>query len=276
MRLTIVSVCLMAVCWSDSGNAATRRAAAQIVSPKRNEAVAGTCEVTGKLQVPGQPIVLVRPDFGDKHYWVQSPPVMGERGYFKAAVKIGNDKAKSGSKFLVCVVVLRSAAEAEFFKGKESLPILPDELARSEEIPLILRRNAEAPGAELNVTFMRPQPNAKVHRLEECVGQGPPDLKPIVLVRSEEVNGEWWVQDEVVVGKGGYFKTVLHMGNDRTANGTRFRVVVVAPRGEKEAALLQVGAALKALPAGIPRSKEIQVELNNPQQPATVVPGGKK
>lgn len=262
-----VLVWLLFFAASENGMAATRRVAAQIMTPKRNEVVGTTILLMGKTQVAGQPIILVRPDFGDKHYWIQPLPELGGRGYFRAEVRVGNDQAKTGSKFFLTVVVLRSPTEMEHFKGKESIPLLPEGLAVSEEIPVVLRR-PEVPVVEggLKVTIMRPQPNAKVQRLDEFVGQAPANQKPVVLVRSEEVNGEWWVQDEAAVGQGGYFKTVLHFGNDRTPNGTRFRVMVVSPRNENEAGMLRAGTSVVTLPAGIPRSSEVRVELENPQR----------
>ena len=262
-RSSLLLVCLCSLAVADLP-AASRRTAAQILSPKRNDEVGPTCELTGRVQIPGQPIILVRPEFGDRQYWMQPLPELGERGLFRAEIRIGNEQAKAGSRFTVCVVVLRNEEELAFFKGKESLPELPQSLARSEEIPVVLSRaRPQQPAATFDVKFVRPLPNAKVKRLDECVGQFSGEGRPVVLVRAEEPNSEWWVQDETLVGKGGFFKATVHFGNDKSPKGMRFRVVVLNPRSDKEAVLFRVGAPIPMLPPAIPRSSEVLVELED-------------
>ena len=58
-RSTLLAAsCLLLVTCSDLP-AASKRTAAQILSPKRDTEVGQTCEVTGRLNIPGQPIILV-------------------------------------------------------------------------------------------------------------------------------------------------------------------------------------------------------------------------
>ncbi len=243
-----------------------KRKGAMIVSPKRNADVERSHEVIGKLFVPGQPVVLVRPEQGDGSWWIQPPTTLGERGYFKTDVRFGSSTSRRGDRFSLVVIVLQTQADIEYLRDREALPEIPELLWQSEAVPVVLGddvKKDKGPVA-ISAAVLKPLPDEKVRRIAELVGRLSAELKPIVLVAVDDSSGLWWVQDPVVVGKDGYFKSTVRFGNDETPNGTKFRVVVVTPRSGQEAAVLKFGTSIVDLPDGIPRSKEVVVELERP------------
>lgn len=242
------------------------RRSAMIVSPKRDKVVKREHEVIGKLSAAGQPVVLVRADRGDGTWWVQPAVTFTERGYFRTKVRFGGAASKRGDRFWLVVVVLRSEFEAELFKDRDSLPELPETLSQSEPIPVVLGEDASTDRAPAAVTaaILKPRQGEKVQRVTDVLGRTAENLQPVVLVRVDTGGGLWWVQDPVQLGKGGYFKARVRCGNDTTPSGTRFRIVVATPRSGQESAQLKSGMSLPSLPAEIPRSKVITVELQRP------------
>jgi hypothetical protein len=256
-----VSIALVAAAAHPGLAASPRRTAALVVSPKRGDRVQRTSTVFGRTLVPGCPLVLVRPAEGDRHWWVQPPVQMGERGYFRAEARFGNSGVAAGSEFVVLVVVLRSQRELDYFTENDSLAEVPRGVLQSERIRVILSDPAPARAGPVRASILKPQANARVRRMDELLGKVTHDSRPVVLVRSDEPNSLWWVQDEAVLGKGGYFKARARFGNASTPAGSRFETLVVLPRSEKEAKSLQTGTTLAELPAGIPRSKTVTVVL---------------
>ncbi|MDA1051484.1 MAG: hypothetical protein O3C40_13530 [Planctomycetota bacterium] len=264
--LLLIFVLLGAVTIDHQAQAGPKRRGAKIVSPKRDAEVGRSHEVIGKLDVPGQPVILVRPEEGDGTWWIQPAPTLSDRGYFKSEVRFGSETSRRGDRFSLAVIVLQSQADVEYLRDRESLAELPEALWQSEAVPVVLRDDVKQDRGPVAITaaVLKPQPDDKVKRITEMIGRVPEALRPIVLVRVDDSGGLWWVQDPVVMGKGGYFKSTVHFGNDNTPDGTKFRMVVVTPRSGQEAAVLKTGNSLADLPNGIPRSKEVIVQLERP------------
>lgn len=245
---------------------AAKRRGATIVSPKRDAEVKRTTEVVGKLQVRGQPVVLIRPAEGDGVWWIQPVPQIGERGHFKTEVRFGSATAKKGDKFLLAVLVLRSVAEFEYLKDKDSLMGLPGNILQSTQLSVVLAEDAKKdPGpAPITSAVLKPKADSKVERVAELIGRVEEDKQPVVLVRVDDAGGLWWVQDGVEMGQSGYFKTTVRFGNAKTKSGTKFQILVVTPRTGQESEPLKPGKSLAELPFGIPRSKVISVVLHRP------------
>ncbi len=249
----------------DQAFAGQKRSGAMIVSPKRNSDVDRTHEIIGKLHVPGQPVILVRPHKGDGSWWIQPPPTVSDKGYFKAEVRFGSDTSRQGDRFSLMVLVLQATSDIEYLRDRDFLPDIPDAIWKSEEIPVVLNDTKKDRGpVAISAAVLKPQADEKVRRVTELIGRVPENLRPIVLIRVDDSGGLWWVQDPVAMGKGGYFKSTVRFGNDKTPDGTKFRVVVVTPRSGQEASVLKQGASLAELPSGIPRSKLVTVELERP------------
>lgn len=248
---------------------ATGKSPASLVSPKRDETVGRSHEVTGKLAIAGHPLVLVRPDAVGGEWYVQPPVELSDRGYFKSKVRFGNDKTAAGAKFHVAVVVLRTPEEAEFFKGKEALPMVPPMFACSEPIPVVLGK-PEAEPADKNPsvgTLLRPAQDAKVKMITEVAGKLTTKGWPVVVVRSDDPNESWWVQGTAQLGDDGDFICQAQFGNDKTPTGSKFRVAFITLPSSDEADALTVGLALKKLP-DVPRSEEVVVTLDRPEAKA--------
>ncbi|MBI2478764.1 MAG: hypothetical protein HYV60_09065 [Planctomycetia bacterium] len=264
--LLLIVVLFGAVTIDKPALASSKRRGATVVSPKRNADVERSHEVIGKLHVPGQPVVLVRPEQGDGTWWIQPSPTLTERGYFTTEVRFGSSTSRRGDRFSLVVIVLQSPADIEYLRDREALPEIPNSLWQSEEVPVVLGDDAKQDKGPVAISaaVLKPQPDEKVRRVSELIGRVPEALKPIVLVCVDDGSGLWWVQDPVAMGKDGYFKSVVRFGNEETPNGTKFRVVVVTPRSGREAAALKFGTSIIDLPNGIPRSKEVVVELERP------------
>lgn len=264
--LVFAAVFCGAVTTAEQSFAAQKRRGAMIVSPKRNDEVGRSHEVVGRLHVPGQPVVLVRPERGDGTWWIQPTPTVSERGYFKTEVRFGSETSRHGDRFSIVVLVLQSQSDIEYVRDRDSLSELPAAIWQSEPVPVRLDQSAqqEEGPVVISAAVLKPQADEKVKRVTELIGRVPDKLKPIVLIRVDDSGGLWWVQNPVAMGKGGYFKSTVRFGNDKTPDGTKFRVVVVTPRSGQEASVLKAGNSLADLPSGIPRSKEITVQLERP------------
>ncbi|MBC8351657.1 MAG: hypothetical protein H8E66_06690 [Planctomycetes bacterium] len=246
--------------------AAPKRRGAMIVSPKRNTEVERSHEVIGKLHVPGQPVILVKPVEGNGTWWIQPKPSVSERGYFKTEVRFGSETSRRGDRFSLVILVLQSSSDIEYLRDRDSISKLPTDIWQSEEVPVVLGDSVKEDKLPvvISAAVLKPQQDEKVKRVTELIGRVPEQLRPVILIRVDDSGGLWWVQDPVAMGKGGYFKSTVRFGNDKTPDGTKFRVVVVTPRSGREAAVLKTGNSLADLPNGIPRSKEVTVQLDRP------------
>lgn len=246
-----------------TSQAEATRPAAIIVEPKRDEAVPRRMEVVGKTMIPGQPIVLVRPEVAGGHWWVQPPAAMAQRGHFRSQVCFGNDRSRPGDRFQVAIVVVRTVEEVSFFRDKEHLAALPDALPRSEVITVQLdaSRPAEAASAGTAAVAIR-QPKAGDRVTQDAIVRGEHrGGHPVILVRSDDANEVWWVQGPVVHDDEHTFAAKVRFGNDRTAAGQKFRMVVLLLPSAKAAEDVPPGATFARLPDDLPHSAEIVVTL---------------
>lgn len=262
----IVAACFLVM---DNPAPAAGKTPATIVSPKRDEVVEPVHEFVGRVSIPGQALVLIRPDVPGGEWYPQPAVEVSDRGVLKAKLRFGNDKTAKGTKFQVAIVVLTSADELELFKGKESLAIVPDSIAHSEVIPVVLGKASAAkssadktPVAGL-ITF--PEPDAKVKTITEISGKMTSEGWPVVIVRSDAPNDHWWIQGPAKFGEGGSFTSSVRFGNDKTPNGKGFIVAVLTFPSAKAAEAYLPGISLENLPVGIAMSKEVPVILERPE-----------
>ncbi len=247
----------------DELHAGTKKRGAMIVSPKRDAVVHRTQEVIGKLHVPGQPVVLIKPLDEVGPWWVQPVTRPSERGYFKVEVRFGTAEAQPGERFALTIVVLQSRSDVEWLQNRETVPELPAELWQSEAVQVVLGA-ADKPDHKTNAiasTILKPRNFGKVQRVTEVAGRVTLEHQPVVLVRDVNGDGLWWAQESAKLDSSGNFTARARFGNAATPHGTKFEVVVIAPRTLQQANEFPVGATLRELPDGIPRSKSITVEL---------------
>ena len=79
----------------------------------------------------------------------------------------------------------------------------------------------------------------------------------------------WWVQKHVEPDKKGEFNQKVVFGSDKTPQGTRFRLAVLAVETKEKAAEFKPGDAMRELPTAIPISREVIVTLRRIEKPAS-------
>jgi len=83
---------------------------------------------------------------------------------------------------------------------------------------------------------------------------------PVVLVKSEIPKSFWWVQ-KVEAYKPGVFKARVHLGNDKTEDRSKFRLVALIFDDKVAADKYRTGSTLTRLPSDVPRSKNVYLML---------------
>jgi len=259
--LMLIPLCAALICSSTNlAVANARRSSVEIVAPKPDEQVDRATRVVGRITIPGKPIVLVRPEGGDGHWWLQPPVEIGEQGYFRTSARFGSTKEAAGAKFTVVVAVLRNARELELFEGRESFAKLPRGILRSDEVAVTLKREIAGQGPA-NASILAPPTGATVGKVHEIRGQAPRNATPIVLIQAVQPNALWWAQAAPSMAQDGSFRVTARFGNGSTPAGMKFRVLVGLPASPEAVARMKVGASFKAIPEEIARSQEITVEL---------------
>ncbi len=232
------------------------RHAAVVLSPKQNADVTRDTELLGRVMVRGWPVVLVQPDQANSPWYAQETVEPTKPGHFKARIRLGNDATPDDTRFRVVVLLLASADAAQEYSVGKVIPTLPEDAARSAEVLVTLRRETDPQPLVDILDF--PRNGAFVGRVETVSGRISDEGHPIVLVRSTEPNGLWWVQQPCEPTGDGRFATSARFGNETTPAGSAFRILVLlAPKGR--VADFQAGVALSELPRDIPCSREVQV-----------------
>lgn len=252
--LTLGAIVLMAMV---QGADAANNTGAVLLRPKQKEKVENRTEVTGKVLMPGYPVVLVRDDQPGGLWWAQEWAESTSPNHFKAAVRIGNEKTPNGTRFQIVVLMVPQVDDAKKFEPGISLKELPANLARSAETVVVLAKRQDPTEATSDL-IQFPEANGPVERLDNITCSPLEGKKPIIFVRSTEPNDVWWVQSDTELDKDGNYRSTARFGNEKTPAGTRFRIVAIFPEAE-EASKLLPGMSLKDLPMGVPRSSEVEV-----------------
>ncbi len=116
-------------------------------------------------------------------------------------------------------------------------------------------------GADDIVSIATPKPESSVRRVIDIAGKVAEGHTPVVIVRPLTSEKLWWVQLKPTLADDLTFKGKIVFGNEQTADGTRFRVSVLAFEDADAADALKVGSSLKALPKGVAVSSEVTVTL---------------
>jgi hypothetical protein len=257
------------------GAYAANNTGATLIRPSQDAKVEMMSEVTGKVLMRGWPMVLVRADLPDCLWWAQQwAEPTAAAGYFKAKVRFGNDKSKDGSRFRLVVVMAKSEEDAKRFQPGSSFKDLPEELPRSAETVVVLKRWRFESEAIADV-IKSPALNSQVGRMATVVGKGEKDSQPVVLVRSAESNSQWWVQSEPRISEDGSFSTTARFGNPETPAGTRFKLLVIFPT-KTQARAYMPAEPIQQLPKDISHSAEVEViridSAEGPQSISTTTP----
>ncbi|MDA0587716.1 MAG: hypothetical protein O3C17_06870 [Planctomycetota bacterium] len=99
-------------------------------------------------------------------------------------------------------------------------------------------------------------PTAGVTQREVLTGKLGQQGYPVLLVKPDLPDAQWWVQEHATVEADGRFQVQARFGNEETPPGTQFKVVVLVLQNREELQLWEPGDVIEKLPALVPRSKE--------------------
>ncbi|MGE3780280.1 MAG: hypothetical protein AB7F89_24030, partial [Pirellulaceae bacterium] len=265
-----------------STRAESARSAVTILNPKRDGTVGRSADVIMKANIPGQPVVLVRPESTGGVWYIQPPAETTGRGYFKTTARFGNERTAAGQRFQLLAVLIRTPAEWKLFEGQEHVAALPESLIHSPPLSVVLEspvsadrerageRRSSTPPARF---VLQPVDQSKVTSRMEVRGKVAAEEWPVVLVRYDAPNESWWVQGPATLNGEREFVCAARFGNEATPSGHRFRVIVLAVPDRTRASEFPVGRELRELPADLPHTEEIVVVLDRPAAvPAFPVP----
>lgn len=124
-------------------------------------------------------------------------------------------------------------------------------------LPLALSGGgADAKNTDQPAEILTPKEGDVVSSVEEYQGRlNGTTGWPVVVVRCQSAKEPWWVQPAVEEVEKGQFTGRAYFGNSDTPAGTRFSVVVLLARDRNTAHAFKAGTTMKALPAGLPRSR---------------------
>lgn len=250
-------------------------------------------EVEGNVNAPGMPIVFIKSGLPTEPWWVQNLPTPTGPKQFKVRLLFGNEKSAPGSQFHVVTVLMPKGAKLQDYKVGTQHHSLP-EFPQSNRLQVTLMGGNQSPGVEVIpaqsafhddpankdlmpaevesfemagdddiVSISTPTADSDVRRMTEINGKVAEGHFPVVLIRPLTKENLWWIQNRPVVGMDGTFKGKLVFGSEKTPEGTRFRVLVLAFEDAAAADKLKAGASLKQLPEGVKTSSEITITVRN-------------
>ena len=103
--------------------------------------------------------------------------------------------------------------------------------------------------------------SARVSRVEHVTARVKSDRHVVALVQSTEPGSLWWVQSPVARSSEGEVTAKVLFGNQKTRDGSKFRVLFLLPKTVEEAERYKTGDALQTLPKGMPHSRPVEVVL---------------
>lgn len=247
-------------------------------------------EVTGRIRAKGEPVVLVRADLPNEPWWVQGKPTPTARDKFKAKAIFGNSRSPVGARFRVLVILVDPKVALRDYPTGQVIRKLPD-VPRSREMLVTMPRTGrpviravpvkkigsdskpdETEDEKSPVGFTSPKTGSTVRQTATLSGKVEAGFTPVLLVRPLARDSVWWIQKPIRVSKTGEFSAMVVIGSQRTAEGTRFRIVALAvpdDSKEKEEAKDETesnvpfisGDFLRKLPDDIAASKELVLTL---------------
>lgn len=249
-------------------------AAAETVSPISiritNPRVGRLQLVTGAVNAPGLPVVLVKPDISNEPWWVQGQAVPAGPKGFSAKVIFGSVATLPGTRFrVVSILVDPSRERYETGQIMKELPDVPmsDQLLISivksgtPHIGIIRAGSGEPEEPPRLAEITSPVNGSEVNRVTEIKGRIQAGYQPVVLVRPLADDSVWYVQKEPELSDDGEFSLDVVFGNTQTKQGQRFRVLVLALPSKGSPAKLKLGTIMCKLPVGEGVSKDAVVTL---------------
>lgn len=256
-----------------------------------SSAVGRLQQVAGRVKAPGRPVILVRADLPGEPWWVQGQPMPVGKDGFTAKAIFGSTKSQVGMRFRIVTILVDRNTPATQYRTGQIIRELPD-VPRSRELLVTLGQagrpvialapkegaptsglvetstgtRPEAAREKAPVEFTSPKTGEIVHQLAELTGKIEAGFTPVVLIRPLTKDSVWWIQKPVKLETSGEFSSKVVVGNSRTAEGTRFRIVALAiptktSRKETGKEEFQPGEFLKELPKDAAVSEELVLTL---------------
>ncbi len=251
-------------------------------------------DVDGTVNAVGTPVIFIKSGLPGEPWWVQNNPMPSGPKQFKVKLIFGNEKSQPGAQFHVVAVMLPRTARLQDYRVGSQHTNLP-EFPQSNRLQVTLLGGNQSPGVEIipspaaaleaannikpegaadtdaaemvgdddTVSVVTPAADAEVRRVTEITGKVAAGHSPVILVRPLTNEKLWWIQNRPVIGADQSFKGKVVLGSEKTPEGTRFRVMVLAFDDAKAAAKLKVGESLKELPEGVKKSSEVTVTYRN-------------
>lgn len=268
LHVVILSAAILAVVAGPGNEVKAQRSSVVATLQIPRTGVSQRHIVTGRLTRTGYPILLIKADRPNARWWVQEHPTMQPDGRFQVSARFGNDKTLPGTRYKVVVLVLPITTDIGHWRPGAVLEQLPATVPRSAESTAIFQRMGTKVEIVDNVVTS-PRQNAIVKQVHSITG----NLKTgyaVVVVRSAESGSPWWVQPEVrytlqagtkLAPSARTFSGLIVVGNNRTPDGSRFRIAVLVVKRLSDLRNFKEGLRLTKLPNSIPRSEEITVAL---------------
>ena len=275
--------------------ASSRLADGTAVEMQVSSAVGRLQLVAGRVRSPGRPVILVRADVPNEPWWVQGQPVPVGKDGFTAKAVFGRTKSTVGTRYRIVTILVDGSTPATAYRTGQIIRELPD-VPRSRELLVTLGRagrpvialapktdtptsgltesepaRTNAPKEKAPVEFTSPKSGESVHQIAELTGKIEEGFTPIILIRPLSKGSVWWIQKPVKLEKSGEFSAKVVIGNSRTAEGTRFRIVALAiptlatatktSRKETGTDEFKPGEFLKEIPEDTAVSEELVLTL---------------
>ena len=247
-------------------------------------------EVTGRVRAKGEPVLLVRADLPNEPWWVQGKPTPTAKDRFKAKAIFGNSRSPAGARFRVLVILVDPKVALRDYPTGQVIRKLRD-VPRSREMLVTMPRTGrpviravplkkvvsdsksdETETEAFPVKFTSPKTGSTVRQTTTLSGKVEAGFTPVLLVRPLTKDSVWWIQKPIRVGQTGEFSAKVVIGSQRTAEGTRFRIVALAvpddskakeePKDKSESNVPFIpGDFLRKLSDDIATSKELVLTL---------------
>ncbi|WP_372719492.1 hypothetical protein [Novipirellula sp.] len=114
------------------------------------------------------------------------------------------------------------------------------------------------------VVLQNPQPQERVEHVVEVAGKVLAPGYPVVLVKADQPDCQWWAQERPTKTSQRSFKASAQIGNDDSIDGSRFQIVVLMVPTAEARELFEPGTSFRELPANLARSVKTVVILKKP------------
>jgi hypothetical protein len=231
---------------------AVAQSSAVIHWPPADGPVATHEDVKIEMRGPGLPVIAIRSlEKGDR-WWIQRPVQSSDSQHIEVPARFGNDRTPNGTRFQLAVGIVASSEQAASLAANVLIDELPPEMDTAEIREVVLERSESGrQRADFKAELLYPTPQHIVERVQliSLRLQTPAEELPRLLVRAGSEASDWWVQEPLREAGEGTLEGSARIGNEHTAPGSVFLLLLVVPTDQEARAALKTGAALRDLSA---------------------------